>query len=97
MYAKKVDGNQAVLVHAAERIGAAWVNLSTVGRGVFDGVICWRGQVWFVEFKNRETSYGKKGLNPAQRLVARKLARVGVTVHEISTEEELLEMMGVVN
>lgn len=94
-YAKRVDGNQPFLVHRAESIGAVWINLSRVGEGVFDGILCFRGQKFFVEFKNHETSYGRKGFNKNQQELANNLARVGVQVHAVTTEEELYQLLGV--
>lgn len=94
-YARKVDSNQRPIVHTAEQLGMVFIDLHVVGMGVFDGIICWRGQKEFIEFKNPDTSYGKKGLNPKQKALAILLAKVGVTVHKIETEDELFELMGV--
>jgi hypothetical protein len=60
------DNNHNNIVKALTALFIPFCDLSAVGGGVPDGVI-WHHSAWqFVEFKNREFSYGKKGLNQNQ-------------------------------
>lgn len=60
--ARRVDGNQREVVRAFEAAGGRWLDLSAVGNGCPDGLLCVLRTLYLVEIKNakgRATSKGK--------------------------------------
>lgn len=66
MRKSRKDNNHKELVSILSQLKIPFVDLSHVGGGIPDGLAWVRWRWEFVEFKNREWSYGKKGLNPNQ-------------------------------
>lgn len=71
-YARKRDGNHAILTSAFLQMGCSVVDLSHAGiPGWPDVVVGCTGRDRLVEFKNPETRYGKAGLNSNQKAFTR--------------------------
>lgn len=66
-YGAKKDANHGEIVAAFQKLGAAVLDLSSMGCGVPDLLVCCGGTARFVDVKNPTTSYGKRGLNKRQR------------------------------
>lgn len=62
--AAKVDANQTEIVAALSRVGASVQSLHTVGRGVPDLLVGFRGQTYLLEVKNRD---GKNKIEETQK------------------------------
>ncbi len=60
------DNNHNSLVKALKQLNIPFCDLSHVGGGIPDGLIWYQGVWQFVEIKNREWGYGRKGLNANQ-------------------------------
>jgi len=63
----KVDANHGEIVGAFNKLGAQVFDTSGIGGGFPDLLVCARGGSHFVEVKNAQTPYGRRGLNPAQK------------------------------
>ncbi len=61
------DSNHSALVDALERAGIVVLDMSFVGAGFPDVIVCRRGTTLLVEIKNPQTQYGKKGMNSRQK------------------------------
>lgn len=81
------DDNHDEIVAALEKLGVQVYDMSAVGGGFPDLLCCVRRENHFVEIKNPNTSYGRKGLNDLQRLFADNWR--GAPVYIISTLEEV--------
>lgn len=65
-FAKRTDENQSLLVEFARQQGIEVVVCSHIGGGFPDLMIKYNSLIRFVEIKNKNTQYGKKGLNDKQ-------------------------------
>lgn len=65
--ANRKDNNHKALVDILHQLKVPFVDLSSVGGGIPDGLAFVRGKWEWIEFKNREWGYGRKGLNENQR------------------------------
>lgn len=66
-YGAKKDANHKQMAAVLEQLGVPFLDLSSMGCGIPDGLACVKGQAQLVEFKNPATAYGRRGLNPLQR------------------------------
>jgi hypothetical protein len=87
----RTDNSQSRLLQFCNDVGIATEYL---GRPV-DYLLAFRGHVYLVDFKSTDTNYGKKGFNFKQLAFVKRMAKFGVKVWAISTEEELREMVGI--
>ncbi len=86
------DNNQAPLDHYAESIGMGVVKLSQMGvPGLPDRIYLDRGRTFWCEVKS-DTSYGKQGLTESQQKFNLLLAKHGIELHVIETEDDLLAL-----
>ena len=53
-YNRKVDANQAAIVSALEQVGCRVLDLSAVGGGAPDLLICTGSVLWLCEIKNAD-------------------------------------------
>lgn len=60
------DNNHNSLVKILHQLKVPFIDLSSVGNGLPDGLAWVRWHWEFVEFKNREWNYGRCGLNQNQ-------------------------------
>jgi hypothetical protein len=89
--AARKDNNHAAIIATLRGIGAFVVDTSSLGLFV-DAVCAFRG-VWYVlEFKNRETWYGRAGLNENQRRLADAAGDAPVLL--VTTPDEALAAIG---
>lgn len=87
------DTNHAAIIATLRGVGAFVVDTSSLGLFV-DAVVAFRG-VWYVlEFKNRETWYGRAGLNANQRALA--LGAGDAPVLLVTTPDEALRAIGAI-
>lgn len=89
-YGAKKDANHVEIVGAFEKLGAAVLDLSTMGSGVPDLFVKCREVTYLVDVKNPKTGYGKRGLNPLQKEWAEKWK--GGPVYLISTVEQVADL-----
>lgn len=61
------DKNQNPIVEALEKCGASVIDLSSLGEGIPDLLVGFKGKSFLIEIKNPENSYGRGGLNARQR------------------------------
>lgn len=66
MRRKRKDNNHKEIVSALEKIGVSVLDLSNNGGGAPDLCLGYRGITKLLEIKNKEFSYGKKGLAKKQ-------------------------------
>lgn len=66
-YGAKKDANHADIVKALEDGGVSVLDISGLGGGLPDLIVCRRGITLLVEIKNPQTSYGRKGANKLQK------------------------------
>lgn len=83
---RAVDANQPEIVKAARSVGAFVIILSTLGHGVPDILVVFRGQYWLMELK-----VGKEGLTDDEKKFA---ASCPVPVHIIRSKEDLFILIG---
>ena len=91
-HARRVDNNQSQIVTRLREIGASVIDLSAVGGGVCDLLVGYRGVNYLIEVKNRETDYGKRGLNKNQKDLADEWR--GSAIHVVYTRDEALKIIG---
>ena len=65
-FARHVDANQTAIVEALRKVGAVVVHLHTVGGGVPDLLVGWRGSWLLAEVKDGSKPPSRRALNPAQ-------------------------------
>lgn len=65
-YAAKVDANQPAVVAALRKLGASVQPLHTVGGGVPDLLVGFRGQTWLIEVKDGAKPPSARTLTPDQ-------------------------------
>ena len=65
-YGAKKDANHKMIVTALEQAKIAVIDMSHVGYGFPDLIVCRRGLTLLVEIKNPLTPYGKRGMNNKQ-------------------------------
>ncbi len=87
MYARKVDKNQAEIVKSMREFGAKVLICSHIGNGFPDLMVFYNDRTYFMEIKNLETGYGKKGLNGKQRAWEKTTGQV---VHVITCSEDAI-------
>lgn len=66
-YGAKKDANHNSIVSALEAAGIAVVDVSSMGYGFPDLIVCRRGITLLVEIKNPLTPYGRRGMNQKQK------------------------------
>lgn len=66
MRRNRKDNNHNQIVNALEKIGVSVLDLSNNGGGAPDLCLGYRGVTKLLEIKNKEFSYGKKGLAKKQ-------------------------------
>lgn len=87
------DNNHAAIIGALRGVGAFVVDTSSLGLFV-DAVCAFRG-VWYVlEFKNRETAYGRAGLNANQRRLAAAAGDAPLLL--VTTPDDALRAIGAI-
>ena len=65
--AAKVDANQAAIVGELRAVGASVQPLHTVGQGVPDLLVGFRGRNWLIEVKDGSKPPSERKLTPAQQ------------------------------
>lgn len=85
-FARRVDANQAEIVAALRKIGAAVTPLHTVGQGVADLLVSWR-QRWFL-FEVKSDHKGK--LTPDEK---RWIGEQRAPVFVITSASEAINFM----
>lgn len=90
-YGAKKDANHKEIVGAFQKMGAAVMDLSTLGRGVPDLVVWCQSSWHLVDVKNPKTGYGRRGLNERQKEWA--LEWKGGPVYLISTVEQAVDLV----
>ncbi len=89
-WAGKKDANHSELVSVFRSLGASVIDLSNIGNGCPDIAIWCHGTWEMVEIKNRNTAYGRKGLNKMQKTFA---DATGARVHVVATQDECIELV----
>jgi len=89
--ATKKDFNHNELTGWFEDCGCSVMDLSAVGGGMPDAIIGLRGVNYFVEYKNPDTAYGRKGLNENQSTFAKWWT--GGDVHIVRTQEDVVNFV----
>lgn len=90
-YGAKKDANHAEIVGAFKKLGAAILDLSTMGSGIPD-LLVWCQAGWhLVDVKNPKTGYGRRGLNPIQKEWANNWK--GGPVYLISTIDQAVDLV----
>ncbi len=84
------DNNHNQLVKTLTQLKIPFVDLSHVGGGIPDGIAYVRGRWEWIEIKNREWSYGKKGLNQNQLDWLQKYPCA--TVYVIESVEDVINL-----
>ena len=84
----KVDETQAGCVQVARGIGAYVYLTHQMGKGFPDGVVWYRGRVFFVEFKT-----DKGELTEDEAKVHAKVAEQGGAIYVIRTPGEMLRLL----
>ena len=90
-YGAKKDANHVEIVTAFRKMGASVIDLSDVGGGVPDLIVCCHGVVDLVDIKNPKTGYGRRGLNKLQRNWAEQWR--GSPVYMVYTVGDVMEMV----
>jgi len=88
-FARRVDGNQALIVQALRAAGA---KVKVVHQPYDLQVWAANGKTMYVEVKNPKTAYGKKGLNAKQAEEAQ-----GMPVAMVDSVEAALRAYGVLS
>jgi hypothetical protein len=70
MYGAKKDANHNDISDALQKAGCAIVDVSNLGGGFPDLIVCRQRKTYLVEIKNTKTSYGKRGPNKNQKVWA---------------------------
>jgi hypothetical protein len=91
--AHKEDFNHAKITGAFEQMGAVVMNFAMVGGGCPDILVIRGGRGVFVEIKNPDTAYGRRGLNKNQLRKQQELAATGCKMHVVRTEEDVEKIM----
>ena len=86
------DANHAQIIATMRGVGAFVVDTSSLG-GFMDAIVAFRGRWLVMEFKNRETSYGRAGLSRNQQALA--AAAGDAPVYEVDSPDEALRILGV--
>jgi hypothetical protein len=66
-YARRADGNQPEIVKALRDAGCSVVCTHTIGQGVPDLIVDWRGKTCLIEIKDPAQDLNKRKLTPAQK------------------------------
>ncbi len=86
--AAKVDANQDPIVSAYRAVGASVQSMASLGKGVPDLLVAYRGQVWVIEVK------GPKGtLTPDQ---VKWIGEWKAPVHIVRTPDDGLRLIGAI-
>ena len=67
MRVARVDANQAAIVGALRQAGCKVLHLHTIGRGVPDLLVCYRGLLILVEVKDGGKAASKQKLTPDEQ------------------------------
>lgn len=89
----KEDYNQKEIVKAFEKFGALVMDLASVGGGCPDLFVMWAGRGVFVEVKNPETAYGRRGLNKNQLRLQSGLEANGCQMQIARTVDDVQKIM----
>ncbi len=88
----RTDKNQVALDEYATRIGMGIVKLTNTDiNGLPDRLYLDRGRTFWCEIKS-DTAYGKEGLSKSQMMFRATLAKYGIPLHVIRTENDLLKL-----
>lgn len=91
--AARVDGNHPALVAALQQVGATVTSLATVGGGVSDLLVSYRGRWHVLEVKDGNKPPSARKLRPAQFAW---MAAQRAPVHVVTTVDEALSAVGAV-
>ena len=92
-YARKVDTNQAAIVAALRQVGAEVQPLHTLGGGVPDLLVAFRGANYLLEVKDGDKSPSKQALTPDEAAWHARWLRKG-QVAIVKTIDEALRAIG---
>ena len=84
-YAKRRDANEKELVKVLRAMGFTITNCAGFGEGHPDLILKKGRTTWYVEIKNPNTSYGKRGLSASQK---KWESETGNTIHILRNEED---------
>jgi len=87
----KKDSNHARVVELLEVAGAKVMDLSRAMFGVPDLLVWHAGELQLVEVKNPKTSYGRRGLSPAQQRWCKEWA--GYPIFVVRTDEDVAKFL----
>lgn len=93
-WARRVDDNQAAIVKTLRKAGAFVQSLSSVGAGVPDLLVGWRGQWLLVEVKDGRKVKSARKLTSAQMEFHAALAAQRLPVRVVESPEQALEALG---
>ena len=65
--AARVDANQGAIVQAVTQAGAKVLDLSRMGQGIPDLLVCYQGKLCLWELKDGDKAPSKRRLTPAER------------------------------
>lgn len=85
-YGAKKDANHHAIVNVLAAMGVAFVDLSTFGCGIPDGLAFLNGHGYLIEIKNPGTRYGRRGLNVIQRKWLSQMK--SLTVYILTSEDD---------
>lgn len=93
-FARKVDDNHSELVRLWRDMGAVVWDLSSVGRGIADVLVGWRGRWTAVEIKDGSKPPSARKLTPQQILLHGEIRRAGLPLVIVTNTDEALAILG---
>lgn len=93
-YGAKKDANHKPIADGLVALGCSVLDLSAVGGGCPDLLVSHRGVLYLLEIKNRKTGYGRRGLNPLQRVWHQTWRG---TVHVVEDLDDALSVLGLLH
>lgn len=93
-WARRVDDNQDAVVKALRKVGAFVQSLSSVGAGVPDLLVGWRGQWLLIEVKDGSKVKSARQLTSAQKAFHAALAAQRLPVRVVESPEQAIDALG---
>lgn len=93
-WARRVDDNQTAIVTALRKVGAFVQSLSSVGAGVPDLLVGWRGQWLLIEVKDGGKVKSARKLTPAQQAFHAALAAQKLPVRVVESPKQAIDALG---
>jgi hypothetical protein len=92
----RVDAPTKAIREACQKAGAVWIDMTGDGSIGFDSLIAFRSKLYPVEVKDGAKPLSARKLTDTERKRSEQLARVGVTVHIVTSEIEALRLIGAI-